>query len=450
MRKSKNMTIAIIGGGAAGMFAAIRCKTEHPDAQVLLLEKTNQLLAKVRISGGGRCNVTHSCFDPAQLVKNYPRGSKELIGPFHRFQPKDTVEWFEKQGVLLKTEADGRMFPITDSSETIIQCLMNAADKAGFEIRKHQKIQSIEKINEKFLIELAGEQLIANQILLATGSASAGYEIAKQFGHTIVPPVPSLFTFNVPTSPLLDLAGISVQNAILTLKGTDLKNSSVNRGDSPLRNRWPSSLPSLTDSSLDSALKDRDCASCPFKFTMQGPLLLTHWGFSGPAALKLSAWAARELHATDYKATLLINWIAAPNQELVYQSLLQQKTTHPNRSLASPLPANLFSRLLQNLQIDPSMAIGKISNKTLAQLSAKLYADSYCINGKTTYKQEFVTAGGIHLKDVDFKTMQSRIVPGLFFAGEILNIDGITGGFNFQNAWTTGWIAGTSMGGSIE
>ena len=402
------MTIAIIGGGAAGMFAAIRCKTEHPDAQVLLLEKTNQLLAKVRISGGGRCNVTHSCFDPAQLVKNYPRGSKELIGPFHRFQPKDTVQWFENQGVFLKTEADGRMFPVTDSSETIIQCLMNAADQAGVEIRKQQKIQSIQKINEKFLVELAEGQIIANQILLATGSASAGYEIAKEFGHTIVPPVPSLFTFNVPSSPLLDLAGISVPNAILTLKGTD------------------------------------------FKFTMQGPLLLTHWGFSGPAALKLSAWAARELHATDYKATLLINWTAAPNQELLYQSLLQQKTLHPNRSLASPLPANLFARLLQSLQIDPSMAIGKISNKTLAQLAAKLYADSYCINGKTTYKQEFVTAGGIHLKDVDFKTMQSRIVPGLFFAGEILNIDGITGGFNFQNAWTTGWIAGTSMGGSIE
>lgn len=403
MRNAKNMTIAIIGGGAAGMFAAIRCKLKHPNLQVLLLEKTNQLLAKVRISGGGRCNVTHACFDPTQLVKNYPRGAKELIGPFHRFQPKDTVQWFEEQGVLLKTEADRRMFPITDSSETIIQCLMHAADLAGVEIRKQQKIQSVEQINGKFFIKLDKEPIIADQILLATGSAPAGYEIAKQFGHTIVPPVPSLFTFNVPTSPLLDLAGISVPNAILTLKGAD------------------------------------------FKFMMQGPLLLTHWGFSGPAALKLSAWAARELHAADYKAKLLINWTASPNQELLYQNLLEQKKAHPNRSLASPLPANLFARLLGSLQIDPSIPIGKIPNKTLAQLAAKLYADPYCIDGKTTYKQEFVTAGGIQLKDVDFKTMQSRIVPGLFFAGEILNIDGITGGFNFQNAWTTGWIAGSSI-----
>lgn len=389
-------THVIIGGGAAGIFAAIRCKSQNPQARVLVLEKTNQLLAKVRISGGGRCNVTHACFDPYKLAQSYPRGAKELIGPFHTFQPKDTVAWFEQRDVFLKTENDGRMFPVTDSSETIIECLMNAAQTAGVEIRKQQKIQSIEP---GFRIHLSEETLVADTLLLATGSSSWGYEIAAQFGHAITDPVPSLFTFNIPTSPLLDLSGISVPNAILTLKGTSLK--------------------------------------------QQGPLLITHWGFSGPAALKLSAWAARQLHDMGYKATLLINWTASLNQEVLYQSLLKQKQEHPLQNLPPLVPNNLLLRLL-GPQVNTPM--GKLSNQTLALWAAKLHADPYAIDGKTTYKQEFVTAGGVSLKDIDFKTMQSRKTPGLFFAGEILNIDGITGGFNFQNAWTTGWIAGTAMG----
>src|SRR3990167_6712100 len=251
------MTNIIIGGGAAGVFAAIRCKNQNPLSVVILLEKTNQLLSKVRISGGGRCNVTHACFDPIKLAQNYPRGSKELIGPFHYFQPKDTVSWFEERGVPLKAENDGRMFPTTDSSETIIQCLMDAASKAGVDIRKQQRILSIQKRGQKFLIQLEDTQILADSVLLATGSSSWGYSLAKEFGHEIIEPVPSLFTFNVPTSPLLDLAGISVPNAIVTLKGTT--------------------------------------------FQQQGPLLLTHWGFSGPVVLKLSAWAARKLHDLDYK-----------------------------------------------------------------------------------------------------------------------------------------------------
>jgi predicted Rossmann fold flavoprotein len=384
------------------VFAAIRCKNQNPQSQVILLEKTNQLLAKVRISGGGRCNVTHACFDPLKLAQNYPRGSKELIGPFHYFQPKDTVDWFEERAVLLKTEPDGRMFPTTDSSETIIQCLLDEASKAGVEIRRQQRIGSIQKKGEGFLIELSDQQIMASSILLATGSSSWGYSIAKELGHEIIEPVPSLFTFNVPTSPLLDLSGISVPNVILTLKGTPFKQS--------------------------------------------GPLLLTHWGFSGPAVLKLSAWAARKLHTLDYKATLLINWLSSPNQEVFYQSLLQRKQENPLQTIPPLLPSKLLLRLLNGLDMDPATPLGKWQNRALAQLAAKMHADPYAIDGKTTYKQEFVTAGGVDLKDVDFKTMQSRITPGLFFAGEILNIDGVTGGFNFQNAWTTGWLAGTAMG----
>jgi predicted Rossmann fold flavoprotein len=394
-------THVIIGGGAAGIFAAIRCKSQNPESHVIVLEKTNQLLAKVRISGGGRCNVTHACFDPVRLAKNYPRGSKELVGPFHVFQPKDTVAWFREKGVELKTESDGRMFPITDSSETIIDCLLGEARQIGVDIRKQQRIVSIQK-PERFLIELAEEKLEADTLLLATGSFPWGHAMAKQFGHAIVEPVPSLFTFNVPTSPLLELSGISIPNAILSLPGTGLK--------------------------------------------QQGPLLLTHWGFSGPAALKLSAWAARKLHEVDYKANLQINWIAAPNQEVFYQSLLQRKQESPLQPLPPLLPHKLWHKLLSSIGLDPTSPIGRWQNRMLMQLAQKLCNDIYAIDGKTTYKQEFVTAGGVDLPDVDFKTMQSRITPDLFFAGEILNIDGITGGFNFQNAWTTGWIAGTAMG----
>lgn len=391
----------VIGGGAAGVFAAIRCKSLDPSAQVILLEKTNQLLAKVRISGGGRCNVTHSCFDPLQLAQNYPRGSKELIGPFHHFQPKDTVSWFEERGVALKTESDGRMFPTTDSSETIIQCLLQEASRVGVEIRKQQRVETIRKKEHQFLVQLENEEILATSILLATGSSSWGYSIAKELGHPIVEPVPSLFTFNVPSSPLLDLSGISVPDVIVNLEETSFK--------------------------------------------QRGPLLLTHWGFSGPCILKLSAWAARHLHALSYKAKLHINWLASPNQEKVYQNLLQRKQKTPHGTLPSLLPNNLLARLCSLISMDPTLPLMKISNKELAHLSEKLYSNTYTIEGKTTYKQEFVTAGGIDLKSIDFRTMQSKMTPGLFFAGEILNIDGITGGFNFQNAWTTAWLAAKAM-----
>ncbi len=387
----KKIDYLIIGGGAAGIFAAIEAKRTHPKASVLLLEKSAVLLSKVRISGGGRCNVTHACFDPLLLSKNYPRGGKELIGPFHRFGPRDTVEWFESRGVKLKTESDGRMFPTTDSSETIIHCLLDEAKKLGVEIALRQKVEQIVKRDKGFLVN----EIVTGTLLLATGSSPQGYEWARQLGHTIQEPIPSLFTFNVPSSPLLDLGGVSLI-AELKIGGTQL--------------------------------------------IQTGPLLLTHFGFSGPAAIKLSAWAARELHAKNYQVDLIVNWLPKHNIEELYQALVELKVSSPQRNLTTEnlfnLPKNLWKRFTDDRKIKD------ISNKDLRKLAEKLHADVYKVEGKTTNKEEFVTCGGVTLSEVNFQTMESKICPGLFFAGEILNIDGVTGGFNFQNAWTTGFIAG--------
>ena len=390
------MTVIVIGGGAAGIFAALAAKASHPDLSVLVLEKTAVLLSKVKVSGGGRCNVTHSCFDPQLLVKNYPRGEKELLGPFHRFQPRDTIEWFESRGVKLKTESDGRMFPVTDSSSTIIECLLSEARKLGVEIRLRQRVERVEK---GFTVHLKDNPpLTCNYLILASGSSPEGYSNAESLGHTIVSPVPSLFTFNVPTSPLKELSGISVDLATVEVG----------------------------------------------PFTQVGPLLITHFGFSGPAILKLSAWGARFLHEKNYRTPFSINWIPKLSQEELFQKLLQLKEQSPQKTLLALnpfyFPKNLWKELLG---IDKTLA--NLSKKELQELSQKLHADTYQMDGKTTHKEEFVTCGGVTLKEVDFKTLQSKICPGLYFAGEILNIDGVTGGFNFQNAWTTGYIAGTSI-----
>lgn len=399
-------TIVIIGGGAAGMFAALVCAKQAPQKHVILLEKTRQLLAKVRISGGGRCNVTHAQFDPKLLIQNYPRGAKELLGPFHRFQPKDTIQWFLERGVKLKTEEDGRMFPISDSSETITQCLISEARKYHVEIRTEQKIKEIDSIGPGFKIHFENDSFLeCSRLLLATGSSPQGYGFAQQMGHTLISPVPSLFTFNVPSSPLLDLSGIAVEDAEICLKET--------------------------------------------KFKQRGPLLLTHFGFSGPAALKLSAWAARELHEKQYKAEISINWLPSFSKDHIAQRLLSLKKDKPLKHLENEnlffLPSNLWKRLIHIADIKERTAISHLSNPHLQKLSELLSQSTFRVEGKTTNKQEFVTSGGIDLKEIDFKTMQSRKLPGLYFAGECLNIDGITGGFNFQNAWTTGWIAAHAM-----
>ena len=401
------MTVVVAGGGAAGFFGAIACARQNPGRKVLLLEKTRQLLSKVRISGGGRCNVTHACFDPALLVKHYPRGGQELRGPFSRFQPKDTIEWFESRGVKLKAEEDGRMFPLTDQSETIINCLLQEAKSSGVEILLEHGIQTIQRQETGGCqLELSNGQILAcESLLMATGSAPKIYPMLQALGHRIVPLVPSLFTFNIPTSPFLDLAGVAVPQA--TVK-----------------------LPS-------------------FGLDQTGPLLLTHWGISGPAVLKLSAWAARELHGADYRSTVIINWLPFFKEEELRKLLLRTKQDNPGRQISteSPveLPKQLWKRVLKNAGIPEELRWADLSNKQLESMISHLRATTLAIDGKTTYKQEFVTCGGVALDEVNFKTMESRLCPGLYFAGEILNIDGVTGGFNFQNAWTTGWIAGHSI-----
>lgn len=400
-------TFIVIGGGAAGFFGAIACARQNPSGSVFLLEQSNQVLSKVRISGGGRCNVTHACFDPHRLVTFYPRGQKELIGPFHRFQPKDTVEWFESRGVRLKTEGDGRMFPETDSSTTIIDCLEREAASAGVKVILSSGVKKIEKEGEKFLIYTAHpEPLLCESVLVATGSSAKVLQLIQELGHAIVPPVPSLFTFNIPESPFGELAGVAVSAAEVSLPAIGKKET--------------------------------------------GPLLITHWGISGPSVLKLSAWSARELHALQYATQIAINWVPEKTKEQLAAKLAEAKQLFPARLIGSepllPIPKQLWKVLVH-------LAIGQVDKRWSYASSADLQAltrqfshTSLQMQGKTTYKQEFVTAGGILLEEVNFKTMESKICPQLFFAGEILNIDGITGGFNFQNAWTTSWIAGSSMG----
>jgi len=412
----------VIGGGAAGFFGAVACATAHPHSQVTLLEAGRQPLSKVRISGGGRCNVTHACFDPVGLVQYYPRGGKALRGAFTRFQAKDTVTWFQSHGVQLKTEADGRMFPVTDSSETIVDCLFEAAEAAGVRIHTGTPVKSIsrrfplaaseqgEESKGGFKVELKNDEILeCDRILLATGSNPQGYRWAKDLGHTVAPPVPSLFTFNIPDPRLQDLAGVSVNDARLRLP------------DAP------------------STLKEQT-----------GPLLITHWGLSGPAVLKLSAWGARFLQNQHYQTPLLVNWLPQYNQESLAKMLLAVKSQLPRRQIATscpvPIPKRLWVSLVTHVGIGAEERWAEVSKKALNQLVQELNQGRYLIKGKGVFKEEFVTCGGVSLKEVDFKTMESRLVPRLYFAGEILDIDGVTGGFNFQSAWTTAWLAGQAMG----
>ena len=411
------LRIIVIGGGAAGFFGAIACAEANPQAQVTLLEAGRQLLAKVRISGGGRCNVTHACFDPALLVQHYPRGGKALRGAFTRFHPRHTVDWFAAHKVKLKTETDGRMFPSTDDSTTIVNCLINSAEKAGVEIRTGAAVTTVTRSSEgksaaqiKFAVHLKSQQTLScDRLLLATGSSPQGFRLAAALGHQIEPPVPSLFTFNIPDSRLQDLAGVAVTAARLRLQ---VNNSQL--------------------------------------LEQTGPLLITHWGLSGPAILKLSAWGARALHDADYQATLIINWLPEYNPEALRQQLLVIKSQLSRRAIASScpllLPQRLWQRLIASTGIDTEKRWAELSNKALNQLIQELTQGRYQVKGKGVFKEEFVTCGGVNLKEVDFKTMESRRCPGLYFAGEILNIDGVTGGFNFQSAWTTAWLAGQAMG----
>jgi hypothetical protein len=401
------MQLIIIGGGAAGLFAAIAAAEANPRAQVTVLEKNGQPLGKVRISGGGRCNVTHACFDPAELVKFYPRGGAALRGPFTRFQPRDTVAWFSQRGIRLKTESDGRMFPVTDDSQTIVEGLLNAAQSAGVRVVCGAHLSDLAREAVGFTITSGADTYHAERVLLATGSNAQGWAWARALGHTLEPPAPSLFTFNVPDSAWHALAGVSVPEARATLSVGDQT------------------------------------------FTQSGPVLITHWGVSGPAVLKLSAWAARALHDHQYQAELRVNWWPALNAPELLRQLAALKAAHPRRKVlgegVGPLPARLWERLTEIAGIETNRRWADVAKRDVQTLAEAVQRCALPVRGKGVFKDEFVTCGGVRLDEVNFKTMESRRCPGLYFAGEILDIDALTGGFNFQNAWTTGWIAGHAM-----
>lgn len=399
-----------MGGGAAGYFAAITCAETNPACSVTLFESAQQPLAKVRISGGGRCNVTANCFDPADLTKKYPRGNRELRGPFSRFQPRDTVAWFEERDVPLKTEEDGRMFPVSNSSESVIDCLNQGIRDAGVTLRTGVRILNVQKAPDgKLALAISGrDPEVFDRVLLACGSAPVGYKIAESLGHTIVPCVPSLFTFKIRDARIRELQGISFDRVHL---------------------------------SLDTGSKQ------PLEET--GPLLITHWGLSGPAILKLSAWGARALHDADYKARLRINWIPGSNKEFMIPRILKRKKFAGTKLVESDkfagLPTRFWERLVNGSGIPRGTSWANVSKDAIGKLASELTGGEFDILGKGIFKTEFVTCGGVKLSEVDFRTMESKVCPGLYLAGEILDIDGITGGYNFQSAWTTGWIAGQSM-----
>jgi len=400
--------IVIAGGGAAGFFAAITCAEADPSAEVVIYEATAHPLAKVRVSGGGRCNVTHACFEPRELVQRFPRGARELLGPFTRFGPQDTIAWFAARGVELKTENDGRMFPTTDSSGTIVDCLQRAAERAGVRLVTQCGIRNTEKKGTGFVLTLTtGEIVEAQRVLIATGGnkGSAGLTIAEKLGHTIVPPVPSLFTFHIDDPRLRGLEGVSVAFTSTTVRGTRLRAT--------------------------------------------GPILVTHWGLSGPGILKLSAWGARELHDMNYHFTLGLNWADPLTPQQVQAGLSAERTEHPRRQVATAnsfgIPARLWERLVAATGIAANATWTHTSNNLLRALATQIAAAEFAVTGKSMNKEEFVTCGGVKLNEVNFATMESRICPGLYFAGEVLDLDGITGGFNFQSAWTTGWHAGRAL-----
>lgn len=405
--------IVIIGGGAAGFFSAIACAEKNPLFEITILEKSSKLLSKVKVSGGGRCNVTHACFDVKQLVKNYPRGEKQLISPFMRFNPSHTINWFEQRGVELKTEEDGRMFPVTDSSQIIIDCFLNEARKAGVQEKLNCGVEEIKMGNGKGqIITNTNEKFEADAVIVTTGSSPQVWKMLKQLGHKIIPAVPSLFTFNIKDEQLKKLQGISVNNASVKL---------FSKNQSSLINN------------------------------QSGALLITHWGLSGPAVLKLSAFAARELASVNHRFEIEVNWLGAKKISEVVTAIQNFKQTHPKKNvLSNPLfeiPKRLWERLVQLSIINRQSSINyaDLSNKQIESLATALTASNFSVHGKSTFKEEFVTAGGVDLDEVDFKTMQSKKFPNLFFAGEVLDIDAVTGGFNFQAAWTTGWIAGNSV-----
>jgi len=396
--------ILIVGGGAAGFFTAINIVEHNPKVKVAILERGKSVLEKVRISGGGRCNVTHACFVPNDLVKFYPRGEKELRGPFHQFCSGDTIAWFEQHGVALKIEEDGRMFPTSDSSQTIIDCFLTAVKKLKIDVLTGQSVQSLFQGDGYWKVATNHETFSCQKLIMTTGSNPKIWDMLAELGHTIVPPVPSLFTFNIKDNRIKDLMGVSAF-AKVKVKGTKLEAS--------------------------------------------GPLLITHWGMSGPGILRLSAWGARELFDKNYQFILQVNWLNEVTFEEALDNLKHLKQEHAKKVVSKKSPFEFPNRLWESLVvasgISAEMKWADLSKQQLADLSNQLTNGQFQVNGKSTFKEEFVTAGGIDLKEVNFKTMKSKLFPNLYFAGEIMNIDAITGGFNFQNAWTSGYIVAKAI-----
>ena len=404
----KTADVIIIGGGAAGFFTAINAAEQNPDLKITILERGKEVLTKVKVSGGGRCNVTHAEFLPKELTQNYPRGKKELLGPFHSFMTGDTIEWFSKRGIELKIEEDGRIFPITDSSQTIIDCFISETDRLGIDILKSQSVKTIKKEDKFWTIETASETFSAEKLVIATGSNPKIWKLLESLDHTIVPPVPSLFTFNIDDKRIKGLPGISTEASVRVLN---------ENGKTVLES--------------------------------EGPLLITHWGMSGPAILKLSAWGARLLEPTKYHFSIQVNWLLDISFSEIIEQLkslkieLAKKTVLKNAQF--DLPKRLWQSLVDASDISETTTWADISKQQINNIASQLTESRFNVHGKSTFKEEFVTAGGVKLKEVDFKTFKSKKQKNLYFAGEVLNIDAITGGFNFQNAWTSGFMVAQNI-----
>ncbi len=401
--------LIVIGGGAAGFFGAIHAAEKNPGLRVLILEKTSKLLTKVKVSGGGRCNVTHHCYNPFSLAHHYPRGEKMLKTVFKSYQASDVAQWFDSKGVKLKNEPDGRMFPVTDSSQTVVDCFMREAGRLKIEISTGKFVSAVEKSThqEYSILTSQGDKYYADKILIAIGGSAnkQAYKWLEDLGHKIIKPIPSLFTFNDSKNNFKDLMGISVQDAEVKIAST--------------------------------------------KFVERGPVLITHWGLSGPAIIKLSAWAADYLFETNYEFNVLLNWTGSAKEETLRNELAEQKKIKQKQKIVSnpmySIPLRLWQRLCDLSEIEDGKIWGEVAQKSLNKLIENLIRCPFHIKGKTTFKEEFVTCGGVDLQEINIETMQSKIMPNVYFAGEVLNIDGETGGFNFQAAWSTAFVAAQSI-----
>ncbi|MCM2301095.1 MAG: NAD(P)/FAD-dependent oxidoreductase [Flavobacteriaceae bacterium] len=400
-----NKKVIIVGGGAAGFFAAINIAENRPDFEVIIIEKSDQVLQKVKISGGGRCNITNACFDPKELIKFYPRGGKELLGPFHQFMTGDTLEWFESRGIPLKIEDDNRVFPSSNSSQTIVDFFTQTAQKLGVKVLTQHRVATVLKSDNQFEVVTSKGNFKADIVLMTTGSNNRIYQVLNTLGHTIIHTVPSLFTFEINDNRLKTIPGISVPNATVQIQNKE--------------------------------------------FLINGPLLITHWGISGPAILKLSAFAARYLAEVNYYFDLEVNWLSK-SEDIVLNDLKDYKLAHAKKTMISKspfsdIPNRLWEQICLYCNIDSNIIWADCHKNQIQNLTNEVTKANFKVTGKSAFKDEFVMAGGVDLKEINFKKMESKIHPNLYFAGEILNIDAVTGGFNFQNAWTGAYIASSSI-----